>query len=154
MKIKRTMRRPESSLSIRVFDTCGNCTDYGIVSRRCITDDFMELLIDVMQGLAGDMTSFKYHDFGSGTTAEDETDTALELPCGESKDTGTQTEGAQANIYKSVATHTFAGSFTITEHGLFNADDVLADRSVFTGKAVQSGYRLEATYEVVFPSGS
>jgi hypothetical protein len=154
MKIKTTMRKPEATLSLRFFGADGTFIDYGIVSRKCITDDWVNLLVDVMQGLSGDLTTFKYHDWGEGTTAEDETDVALESPCGEAKDTGTQTEGAQANIYKSVATHTFAGTFTITEHGIFNADDVLLDRSTGFSKTVNADDRLEATYEVLFPSGS
>lgn len=148
------MRKPESSLSIRFFGVDGTFIDFGIVSRRCITDAWVELLTDAMQGLTGDLTTFNRHDWGEGTDPEDETDTALQSPCGEAKDVGTQTEGAQANIYKSVATHTFAGIFTITEHGIFNADDVLLDRSIGFSKTVGVGDKLEASYEVLFPSGS
>ena len=154
MQIKTTMRKPEATLSLRFFGADGTFIDFGVVSRRCITDAWVELLVDVMQGLAGDLTTFSRHDWGEGTTAEDEKDTALESPCGEAKDVGTQTEGSQANIYKAVATHTFAGIFTITEHGIFNADNVLLDRSTGFSKDVVAGDRLEATYEVLFPSGS
>ena len=154
MEIKKIMRKPEASLAIRFFGADGTFIDFGVVSRRCITDAWVELLVDVMQGLSGDIATFKYHDWGEGTTEEDETDAALESPCGEAKDTGSQTEGSQANIYKSVATHTFAGTFTITEHGIFNADDVLLDRSTGFSKTVNVNDKLEATYEVLFPSGS
>lgn len=154
MQIMKTMQRPELSLSIRFFGVDGTFIDFGIVSRKCLTDDWVELLVDVMQGLAGDITTFNRHDWGEGTNPEDETDHALQSPCGEAKDVGTRTEGSAANIYKSVATHTFAGIFTITEHGLFNADDVLLDRSIGFSKTVVVGDKLEASYEVLFPSGS
>jgi len=154
MQIMTTMRKPEASLAIRFFGVDGTFIDYGVVSRRCITDDWVELLTDVMQGLSGDLTTFCNHDSGTGTDPEDATDSTLQTPCGEARDIGTQTEGSAANIYKSVATHTYAGAFNITEHGLFNDDDVLLDRSVFTAKSVGIGDKLEFTYEVLFPSGS
>lgn len=154
MQIMTFVRRPETSLSIRFFGIDGTFIDFGVVSRRYLTDAWVELLTDVMQGLAGDITTFNRHDWGEGTKPEDETDHALQSPCGEAKDIGTQTEGSAANIYKSVATHTFAGAFTITEHGIFNAADVLLDRSIGFSKTVGVGDKLEATYEVLFPSGN
>jgi len=156
MNLQKKMRTPESSLSIRFFGADGSFVDYGVVSRRCITDAFVEMLVDTLQSADATFSDFKYHDSGEGFTAEDATDTALETPCAEARDAGTQTEGATANIYRSVATHTYAGAFSITEHGLFNAATVgiLLDRSVFTAKAVGIGDKLEFTYEVIFPSGS
>ena len=145
-----------SSLSIRVFRATGEIIDYGIVSTKCVTDDFAEMFVDVLQSADATFSDFKYHDFGTGSTAEDPSDTGLETPCGDAREVGTQTEGATANIYKSVATHTFGGAYTITEHGLFNAAavGVLMDRSVFTGIAFGSGDKCEATYQLTLNSGS
>ena len=156
MQITTTMRKPEASLAIRFFGVDGTIIDFGVVSRKCVTDDWVEMLVDVLQSTDATFSDFKYHDSGEGVVAEDETDAALGSPCGEARDAGTQTEGASANIYKSVATHTYAGAFSITEHGLFNAAaaGVLMDRSVFTAKPVDVGEKLEFTYEVLFPSGS
>ncbi len=144
-----------SSLSLRVFRTTGEIIDYGVVSIRCITDDFVEMLIDVLQSTDSTFSDFKYHDFGTGTTVEDQTDTGLEAPCGDAREIGSQTEGATANIYKSVATHTFGGAYTITEHILANAAvaGITMDRSVFTGIAFGAGDKAEATYELTMSAG-
>lgn len=145
-----------SSLSIRVFRITGEIIDYGIVATKCVTDDFVAMLVDVLQSADATFSNFKYHDFGTSSAVEDPTDSGLVLPCGDAREVGTQTEGATANIYKSLATHTFGGAYTITEHGLFNAAaaGVLMDRSVFTGIAFGSGDKCEATYQLTMNSGS
>lgn len=145
-----------AKLSVRVFRKTGEIIDYGVVSTRCITTAFVELLVDKLQGLAGDLDTFKYHDYGTGDTAESSADTELETPTAEAREVGTQVEGTSGEIYKSVATHAFAGTFTIAEHGLFNAatNGVLMDRSVFTTPVpVNSGDTIEGTYELTFTAG-
>ena len=144
-----------ATLGIRVFRRDGSVEDRGIVSRKKVTDDFVGLLVDALQGLAVDYDTFKYHDSGTDNTPEAAGDSALVAPCGDARTTGTQTEGATANIYKSVATHTYGGAYTIVEHGLFNAAaaGVLMDRSVFTGVAVASGDKIEFTYQLTFTAG-
>ncbi len=144
-----------SSLSIRVFRTTGEIIDYGIVATKCVTDDFVEMIVDVLQATDATFSDFKYHDFGTSSAIEDPTDSGLTAPCGDARTIGTQTEGATANIYKSVATHTFGGAYTITEHGLFNtaAAGVLMDRSVFTGIAFGAGDKAEATYQLTMNAG-
>jgi hypothetical protein len=96
------------------------------------------------------MNVFKYHDSGTGTTAESNSQTTLITPCGEARDAGTQVEGASANIYKTVATHTYAGTFAITEHGVFSASTsgTLLDRSLFAEINVESGNKIEFTYQL------
>jgi len=144
-----------ASLSLRVFRGSGVVEDLGVVSTHEVTDDFVAALVDTLQASVAAFSNFKYHDSGTGVGAEDPTDSALGTPCGEARDTGTQVEGATANIYKSVATHTYAGSFAITEHGLFNAAavGVLMDRSVFTAVNITLGDRIEFTYQLTCVSG-
>jgi len=144
-----------SSLSIRVFRATGEVIDYGIVSRKCITDDFVEMLVDVLQSADATFSDFKYHDYGTGSTGELAADTGLETPCGDAREVGTQTEGAAANIYSSVATHTFGGAYTITEHILANAAaaGITMDRSVFTGIAFGLGDKAETTYQLTMNAG-
>ena len=144
-----------ATLSIRIFRRDGSVEDRGIVSIHQVTDDFVGLLVDTLQGLGSDWDAFKYHDSGEDNTAEDATDSVLGSPCGDSRDAGTQTEGATANIYKSAATHTYAGTYTIVEHGLFNAsaNGILMDRSVFTAVGVESGDKIEFTYQLTCTSG-
>ena len=125
------------------------------VKNRCVTDAYVNLLVDELQANQASHSDFKYHDSGTGTVAEAAGDTALGTACGEARDTGTQVEGATANVYKSVATHTYGASFAITEHGLFNAATLgtLMDRSVFAAINVVSGNQIEWTYELTVSSG-
>ena len=146
------------TLSARVFRVNGDVEDRGIISIKVVTDDFVEALVDTLQSSVAAFSDFKYHDSGEGIVGEDPTDSGLGSPCGEARDIGTQIEGATANIYKSVATHTYAGSFSITEHGWFNspAAGILGDRSVFTGANainVSLGDRVEWTYQLTCVSG-
>ena len=142
-----------SRLLIRVIRKDGAIENRGIVSTHAITSGFVELLVDTLQSPIAAFSTFRYHDSGTGTTAENENDTALETPCGEAKDTGTQAEGDSANVYRSMVIHTYAGNFEITEHALLNSNDVLADRSVFTAIGVAPGDRIEFTYELECISG-
>jgi len=144
-----------AQLSIRVFRANGTVEDKGVVSIHAVTDAFVAQLVDTLQSSVAAFSTYKYHDSGTEDTAEDETDTALGTPCGEARDVGTQIEGATANIYKSVAIHTYAGTFAIVEHGLFNAATVgtLMDRSVFSAINILAGDKIEYTYQLTCTAG-
>jgi hypothetical protein len=146
-----------SELGIRKFDKDGKLVeDRGVVSRKVVTTAFVNLLVDALQSTTGlNFDQFKYHDCGTGTGNEAVGDTGLGTPCGEAREVGTQAEGATANIYKSVATHTFAGAFAITEHGLFNASSVgtLMDRSKFAAVNMGIGEKIEFTYQLTCTAG-
>jgi len=144
-----------AALSAKITRANGRVEDLGIVSTHKVTDAFVAELVDTLKSSVAAFSTYKYHDSGESTTAEAATDTVLGSPCGEARDTGTQVEGATANIYKSVATHTYAGSFSITEHGLFNdpTAGTLMDRSVFTAINVESSDRIEWTYQLTCVSG-
>jgi len=132
----------------------GKEIDKRVVKHRVVTDAFVNDIVDNLITETSAFGDYKYHDSGTGTTAEAAGDTALETPTGEARSTGTQVEGA-ANEYKSVATDTYAGSFAITEHGLFNASTggTLMDRTVFSAINVVSGDKIEFTFSVSFSSG-
>ena len=125
-----------------------------VVRNRKVTDAYATLLVDELQASQATHSTFKYHDSGIGTTAEDATDTALVTPWGGARDVGTQTE-TSAKVYKSVATTTYNATKAITEHGLFNADaaGTLMDRSVFAAINVVSGNQIQWTYELTVSSG-
>lgn len=144
-----------SRLSARVFRANGSVEDLGVIATRLVTDAFVQFVVDQLQTETSAFGDFKYHDSGTGTTAENASDTALETPCGDARDSGTQTEGASSSIYKSVATHTYDETLAITEHGLFNAASagVLMDRSVFSAINVNSGDKIEFAYELTLSSG-
>ena len=110
---------------------------------RCVTDAYVALLVDELQLDQATHSTFKYHGSGTGVAAEAATDTILGTEV-ETRDTGTQAEGATANIYKSVATHTYGSSLAITEHGLFNAATAgtLMDRSTFAAVNVTNGEKI------------
>jgi len=106
---------------------------------------------------------FKYHQTGTGATAENVTDTGMQTPTGTlARDVGTQVQGASAVGYKSVATTTFAGTHAVTEHGLFNTagtggppptGGTLMDRSVIGALNVVSGNQIQWTYEITITAG-
>jgi hypothetical protein len=128
----------------------------GLVAVRVVTTAGVNYLVDCFQNSTGSpMDVFKYHDSGTGTNAESSSDTALQTPCGESRDAGSQAEGSSANIYKTVATHQYSGSFAITEHGLFSAASAgtLWDRSVFSAINVGNGDSIQFTYELTCNAG-
>ena len=142
------------ALSIRVIRKDGTIEDKGVVARKVVTTAFVNKLVDAFQAAAY-INTWKYHDSGIGVVAENITDTALGTPCGDARDSGTQVEGASANIYKTVATHTYAATFAITEHGVFDAATVgtLMDRSKFSAINVNNGDKIEFTYELTCTAG-
>jgi len=127
-----------------------------IIHDRVVTTAFVNDIVDNLITETSAFGDYKYHDSGEDNTAENASDTGLGTPCGEARDTGTQVEGSQTYEYKSVATHTYAGSFTITEHGLFNQSSggILMDRTVFTGIPVSASDQIEFTFTIQFAAGS
>jgi len=145
----------KGQLSARVTRKNGTVEELGIIARKKVTDAFVAYLVDSLQDSTTEpMDVFKYHDSGTGTNAENKTDTALQTPCGEARDVGTQIEGASAWIFRTVAEHTYAGPFAITEHGVFSAGAgaTLMDRSVFAVINVVATERIEFTYELTCQS--
>jgi len=133
----------------------GTIVDLGMLGRKLVTDAFLAFVVDQFQTETSVFGDFKYHDSGVGTTAENASDTDIETTDGESRATGTQTEGATSNIYKSVATISYTSTKAITEHGLFNdaSAGTLMDRTVFSAVNVVSGDSIQFTYQLTL-SGS
>lgn len=130
----------------------GYWDDRGVVSVEKITVAFRDRLVDSLQNsTTAPLDVFKYHAVGTGTTAEDNAQTALVTEVG-SRVSGTQTEGGGANIYRSVATVTPGNTYAITEHGLFSAAaaGVMMDRSVFAAINVAATDSIQFTYDATF----
>lgn len=125
------------------------------VRDKVVTDAFVAFVVDQLQTETSAFGDFKYHDSGIGTGNEAAGDTGLGTPWGGARDVGTQTEGATANIYKSVATTTYNASKAITEHGLFNAASgvTLMDRTKFDALNVVDTNQIEWTFSISFASG-
>ena len=119
----------------------GRVVNYGLLSSRLVTSAFVNYMVDELQAETTAWGDFKFHDSGVGVTAENITDTDIETTDGESRVTGTQVEGASANIYRSVGTIAYTTTKAITEHGLFSivTGGVLMDRSVFAAINVGNG---------------
>jgi len=133
----------------------GTHVDYGVLSYRLVTDAFVNFLVDQFQTETAEVGDLKFHDSGVGTTAENAGDTDIETTDGESRVTGTQVEGASANIYRSVGTIAYTTTKAITEHGLFTivTGGTLVDRSVFAAINVTNGDSIQFTYELTLASG-
>jgi len=134
----------------------GQRLDLGVLGYRVVTTAFVNFMVDQLQTETSTWGDFKYHDSGTGTTAEAVGDTDIETGDGLARATGTQTEGASANIYRSVGTLSYTGSAAITEHGLLNASTsgTLLDRTVFSAINVSNGDSIEFTYELTVSAGS
>jgi len=133
----------------------GSRQDLGVIARKKVTRTFVLDIVDAMVDSTGvgqhiTFNDYKYHDSGVGTTAEANTDTAIETTDGESRAAGTQVDNSSASvgIYTSVGTISYTTTKAITEHGLFNASSAgqLCDRSVFSAVNVVNGDSVQYTY--------
>ena len=135
----------------------GHAVDYGRISTRKVTTTGVGFFVDAWQNLL-EMEIMKYHGVGTGAVAESSGDTALGtesttiLNPDSTRATGSLTEGASANIFRTVGTVTFDGSGAITEHGILSTaatgGGVLWDRSVFSAINVVSADTIQFTYDL------
>jgi hypothetical protein len=139
-------------LSAKLFHADGTFDDLGLISVRKITVAFRDYIVDSLQNSTTDpLDDFKFHGSGTGVVGEANTDTTLGTEV-ESRTSGTQLEGATADIYKTVATIAYTATRAITEHGVFSASTAgtLMDRSVFAAINVVNTDSIEFTYEATF----
>lgn len=131
----------------------GQWEDRGLISTKVVTTAGVGFIVDAFQNSV-ELETMKYHGVGTGNTAEASSDTALVTEV-ETRGTGTTTEGASANIYRTVGTVSFANARAVVEHGIFSASSggVLLDRSVFSVINVGVGDAIEFTYELTLPAG-
>lgn len=151
------------ALWLRKIDSVGNQLDLGLAGLRVVTDVGVAYIVDAFQNTT-ELENMKFHGFGTGSNAEAAANTALHTELttqyvGDVRPTGTTTEGASANIYRTVATLSpdSGGTINVTEHGIFSASTggVLLDKTLFTAvPIVASADSLQATYDLTFPSGS
>jgi hypothetical protein len=152
------------ALFITVTRGNGEVVPYGLASLRVVTDVGVGYIVDAFQNSV-ELENMKYHGYGTGATAESASQTALvtelttQYASDSTRPTGTTTEGATANIYRTVATLSpdTGGTIAITEHGIFSASSsgVMLDRSVFSAVNLVAGSdSMTTTYDLTFPSGS
>lgn len=135
--------------------------DYGIVSRKMVTDTGVAFIVDAFQNIT-EIENLKFHGIGTGAGAEAVGNTALstELTTQYNPDntraTGSTTE-ASAPVYRTVGTNAVDSAVSITEHGIFSqaatGGGTLLDKSLFTAVALASGDSLQSTYDLTLTSG-
>jgi hypothetical protein len=143
----------------------GHVINYGVVSTRIVTDAGVNFIVDAFQNLT-EVENFKFHGYGTGAGAEAVGNTALttelttEYAADNTRPTGSQGEGATANVYRTTATLSpdGAGTLAITEHGIFSQAGTgggsLLDRSFFTAvNLTRSADSLQTQYDLTFTSG-
>jgi hypothetical protein len=143
----------------------GSVVNLGLISMRVVTDTGVAFLVDAFQNTT-ELENLKFHGYGTGTNAEAAANTGLqtelttEYATDNTRPTGSTTEGASANIYRTVATLSpdGAGTLAITEH-MVNSQAATGggtcwDRSVFSAiNLTRSADSLQTTYDATFPSG-
>lgn len=151
-------------LWLTVFRGDGTVEDLGLASLRVVTDAGVNYIVDAFQNTT-EVENMKFHGFGTGTNAEAAGNTALQTEettqyvVDNTRPTGSTTEGASANIYRTVGTYSPDSGTSprpITEHGVFSASSsgTLLDRSVFSAvNLVTNADSLQATYDLTFSSG-
>lgn len=152
-----------SQLWLRVVRADGSIEDLGFAGYRVVTTAGAGFIVDAFQDTV-ELENMKFHGIGTGNTAESASDTDLETEIttqyetDNTRPTGTTTEGASANIYRTVATITVDGSVAATEHGVLSdasvGSGVLLDRTVFAVVNLAASDSLQASYELTFPAGS
>lgn len=134
----------------------------GLLGRRVVTTAGVNYLASCFDNTA-EPELFKYHGYGTGTTAEATGDTALvtelttEYAVNSTRPTGSQAHST--NTYTTVGTLTpdSGGTLAITEHGIFSATSstTLWDRTKFSVVNLDStaGDSLQTTYVLTLPAG-
>jgi hypothetical protein len=128
----------------------------GTLSRRVVTDAGVAFLADDFFDASKDITTFDYHDSGTGVVAENVADTTLGTQAGPAtRATGTASNPT-APVYRSVGTISYTGTLAIAEHGLFDQaaqGGTLWDRSTHATINVVNLDSIQYTYSLTSVSG-
>jgi hypothetical protein len=163
--VARLLRIPHfyGQVSLAIIRRDGSIVDLGLASLRVVTDAGVAFIVDAFQNTT-ELEDLKYHGIGTGNTAEAANQTALvteittEYSTNSTRPTGSTTEGATANIYRTVGTVTVDASVAAVEHGIFSqaatGGGTMLDRTVFSVVNLANGDSLQVTYDLTFSSGS
>jgi hypothetical protein len=140
-------------LSAIKYHEDGTYIDYGTLGRRVVTTAFCADMVDELIAETSAWGDYKFHEMGTGTTAEAVGDVDIETVHG-SAATGTQVEGTSVQ-YSSVATISAAGTAAITEHMISNVSSAatVMDRTVFSAINIVSGDSIQFTYTLTCTAG-
>ena len=123
-----------------------------------VTNTGIAQIIDALNG--GSHTAPQHMGWGTGSTAEDPTDTDLETPSNEARVLGTKSivnTTVTGDTYQVIATITSAGSQTISEAGLFDGAGSgtpptganMYVHGVFTGIPLGIGDSIQFTTKII-----
>jgi hypothetical protein len=134
--LARALRLPHmyGQLWLSVFKGDGQVLDLGLASLRVVTTVGVKFICDDFNNNGQDVSTMKFHGFGTGGSAEAVGNTALTTL---SPDSG--------------------GTIAITEHGIFSASSAgtLLDRTLFSAVNLVAGSdSLQATYVFTQVAGS
>lgn len=137
----------EGSLAFRVKRN-GIWYDFGTVGHKVITTVFAEFIVDQLIAESSVFGDFKWHQIGTGSTAEGAAQTALITPV-EAVTVGTQVEDS-SKVYKSIAVIAITATRLLREHGIFNSNvpGLMMDRTLFDLVTLYNGDAYEATYKL------
>jgi len=151
----------ESSLHVQVVRLDGGVENWGIVSRKVITDQAVIRIIDALQGLVT-IGDWNYHGLGTGSNAEMASDATLQTELttqyavNNTRPAGVVSEPA-TNQYRTQGTVAVDAPVTIQEHGVFSQaaapGGILLDRSLTGGQNITAGESLIATFTFTLASG-
>jgi hypothetical protein len=142
----------------------GRRVELGLVGLRVVTTAGVGFLVDALQNLL-EPEIMKYHGIGTGSTAENASDTALvtelttEYNPDNTRATGNLAEGASANIFHTEATNTLDGTpgAALREHCVFSqaatGGGTALDRTVYAAITLSAGDGLLSKYELTLNSG-
>jgi len=150
------------ALYLKVVRVDGTVEELGLASLRVVTTTGVGFIVDAFQNLT-ELENMKYHGLGTGTNAEASSDTALqteittEYTTDNTRPTGSLTEGATGNIFRTVGTIAVDASVAATEHGVLSqaatGGGTLLDRSKFSVVNLASGDSIVATYDLTLTAG-
>lgn len=143
-----------TSLHAHHFDGFGKLIAHHDLGSGLVTTAGVNLLAADWTNTTATLKLANYHDSGTGTTAAAIGDTALQTPTGNARVAGTQSNPV-AGQYRTVATLAYAGTFAITEWGLFTASTgvTMWDHKVFAAINVVSGDSIQITYTLTCTAG-
>lgn len=160
-KIEYERPRTSDELKQGIFAPIRTVIDYGVVSRRIVTDTGAQFIVDAFQNTV-ELEIMRYHGIGTGSTAEVVGNTALETELttqynpDNTRATGTQTENG-ANVYQTVGTNSVDASVSLREHGILSqaatGGGVLLDRHTYALISLSAGDSLQSTYDFQVNSG-
>ena len=153
----------QGSLWLTVIRKDGSVMPLGLAGLRVVTNAGVDFIVDGFQNTE-ELETLKYHGIGTGSTAENATDTALvtelttEYNPDSTRATGSLAEGASSNIFRTVGTNTVDAGASLREHGIFDqaatGGGTLLDRTVFALITLTSGDSLQSTYDLTMAAGS